>query len=701
MDDLDGHPVAMTTQRKLAAILCADAAGYSRLMADDETATLRALNESRDIFRKRIEAHGGRLIDTAGDSVLAEFSSAVEAVDAADEIQHELAKRNHQLAEHRRMPFRIGINLGDVIEQADGTIYGDGVNVAARLQQLADAGDICIAGTAFDQVEGKLPLQFEFIGEQQVKNIAKPVRAYQVRGSAAAGDIREARAKRRPLVAAGTVALVVALVAAGFAWKAQRAANEGRAASASPAVPQARGKPRLAVLPLANISPKQEDEYFADGMTEELISRLSRVGGIDVIARTSVMQYKGKTSGIVEIGRDLNVNSVLEGSIRKSGDKLRVTLQLIDVASQGHLWSADFDRQLKDVFATQSEISGRVVEALHVRLVESAHNAYASNRGTDSETYNLYLKGRYHWSKTSPEGLKKAIEYFERALARSPNDARSLAGLADAYVWLGWNSFLPPNETFPKAKAAAEKALQLDANLAEAHASLGLVRFLFEWDWAGAKQSYERAIELSPSYALGHLWYGIYYKAMGDQEKALAQIMRSNELDPLFLIANAEIGWAAYFRRDFLSAERECKRTLELDPNFTFALLCLQGALALQKNPQVIEVAQKLVQLNPGDPFVLGGLGWAYGVLGQTAKARETLAAIEKIARTAPVPPTTTYAIHIGLGEFDRALAGLEQVRQERWADMVWLKTDPVFDPLRSQPRFVALVEKMAFPEKP
>ena len=690
----------MTTHRKLAAILSADAAGYSRLMADDEAETLRALNESRALFRKRIEAHGGRLIDTAGDSILAEFPSAVEAVDCAVEIQHELAKRNAQLADHRRMQFRIGINLGDVIEQEDGTIYGDGVNVAARLQALAEAGGICISGTAFDQVEGKLTLQFKFTGEQQVKNISKPVRAYRVLFDTLAGKSRYARGTNRHFLWL-TAAIVAALVAVTIVWRAQQPETESSTASAISRGQQFTGKPRLAVLPLANISPNREDEYFADGMTEELISRLSRVDGLDVIARTSVMQYKGKAKGIADIGRDLNVNTILEGSIRKSGDKMRITLQLIDVASQGHLWSADYDRQLKDVFATQSEISGRVVDALHVRLVEPGNAATVASRGRDSETYSLYLKGRYHWSKTTLEGLKKSIEYFEQALARSPNDARSWAGLADAYVWLGWFSFLPPNETFPKAKAAAEKALALDDNLAEAHASLGLVRFLFEWNWAGAKQSYERAIELSPSYALAHLWYGIYFKAMGNQVKALAQIKRANELDPLFLIANAELGWAAYYRRDYPEAVRACRKTLELDTNFPFALLCLQAALGLQKSPEVVQVARKLVELNPDDPYMLGGLGWAHGVLGQTAQAREILVKLKKMAQATPVPPTSTYYIHIVLGDYDRAFADLDKIRQERWGDMVWIKTEPTLDPLRSDPRFDALLQKMAFPENP
>ena len=277
----------MTTQRKLAAIVSADAAGYSRLMADDEAETLRTLNEARALFRKRIEAHGGRLIDTAGDSILAEFPSAVEAVDGAVEIQHELGRRNTQFAEHRRMQFRIGINLGDVIEQEDGTIYGDGVNVAARLQALAEPGSICISGTAYDQVEGKLPLAFKFIGEQQVKNIAKPVRAYRVLFDATPHKASGASLTNRRRIAIGAALAIVVSAALGVGWTTYQPASDQPPPSVS-------RKPRLAVLPLDNFSQHSEDEYFSDGMLEELISRLSRVSGLDVIARTSVMQYKGQ-----------------------------------------------------------------------------------------------------------------------------------------------------------------------------------------------------------------------------------------------------------------------------------------------------------------------------------------------------------------------------------------------------------------------
>ena len=682
----------MPSHRKLAAILSADAVGYSRLMADDEAETLRALNESRDLFRKRIEAHGGRLIDTAGDSILAEFPSAVEAVDCAVEIQHELAKRNHQLAEHRRMQFRIGINLGDVIEQEDGTIYGDGVNVAARLQTLAEPGGICISGTAFDQVEGKLPLQLKFLGEQQVKNIAKPVRAYRVLIGAEAAKARPTGASKRRRIAIGAAVGVVLSAALGIAWKAHKPASD----QPPPSVYQ---KPRLAVLPLDIFSAHAEDEYFSDGMTEELISRLSRIGGLDVIARTSVMQYKGKKKSITDIGRELNVNSILEGSVRKAGDKVRITVQLIDVGSQAHLWSADYDRDVKDIFATQSDISEKVSKALHLQLVAARTAVVQSHTSSETKTYALYLKGRYYAGKLTPDGLKKSIEYFEQALASAPNDANVWAGLARTYAMLGWLTYAPPSESFSKAKAAAEKALSLDATLSEAQVALGMVRFLSDWDWPGAEQAYQRAIELSPGSADAHLFHGVLLKALARNDRAVEEIRRANELDPLNLMASAEIGWVAYYGGRLDEAAQGCRRTLEMDPNYLFALSCLQMALALKKDPETIVIAKKMIELTSGDPYFLSQLGWAYGVLGDRKKAQRILTQLGELSRTTPVSPPAIFYVHLGLGNLDATMNYMEKAYRERWSDVVWIKSAPEYDVLRSDPRFVALLAKMRFPE--
>jgi adenylate cyclase len=678
----------MSQRRKLVAILSGDAVGYSRLMADDEAATLRSLNDTRSLFRERIQAHGGRLIDTAGDSVLAEFPSAVEAAECADEIQRELSKRNRQLADHRRMQFRIGINLGDVIEQEDGTIYGDGVNIAARLQQLAEPGGICVSGTAFDHVEGKLPLAFKFIGEQAVKNIDKPVRAYRVllgptRQTSSANTITN----RRYLTIGGTV-LIAALVAAGVTWNVRNSPSHQALTTVSQ-------KPRLAVLPLDNFSPHSEDDYFADGMTEELISRLSRIGGLDVIARTSVMQYKGKHRSITDIGRELNVDNILEGSVRKAGEKVRITVQLVDVASQGHQWSADYDHDLKDILATQRDISEKVAKALHVKLTGAGPEAGQGQGGSNPKTYALYLKGRYYAGKLTPEGLKKSVEYFEQALAEAPNDANVWSAVARSYALIGWFRYAPPKEAFSKGKLAAERALSLDATLSEAQLALGIVRFLFDWDWPGAEQALQRAIELNLSNADAHLYYGVLLKVLGRNDRAVAEIRRANELDPLNLMASAETGWVAFFGGRLDEAAQACRRTLEMDPNYLFALHCLQFALTMKKDPEAIGVAKKFLELTSGDPYVLSLLGWTYGVLGKRKEAEGVLRQLNELSRTTAVPAPAILYVNMGLGNRDATFEYMERAYRERWNDVVFIKTPPIYDALRSDPRFTALLEKM------
>lgn len=686
----------MTDNRKLAAILAADVAGYSRLMADDEPSTLRALNEFRQLFRERIEAHRGRLIDATGDSVLAEFASAVEAVVCATEIQKDLARRNAQYAEHRRMLFRIGINLGDVIEEG-GSIYGDGVNVAARLQALAEPGNVCISGTVFDQVEGKLPVSFEFLGEQQVKNIPKPVRSYRPLPESSVAS--SAGAHGRVQVLASIAALVLGL--GGAAWWYTTQSKLPWLAGQHPGAAERTGglpsdtRPRLAVLPLDNFSVNADDEYFSDGMTEELISRLSRVSGMDVIARTSVMQYKRTAKSIADIGRELNVSSVLEGSVRKAGDKVRITVQLIDVSSQGHIWSEDYDRDVRDILATQSDISEQVAKALRVKLVAADQSSSRARTATDPVTYALYLRGRFYAGKLTPEGLKKAIEYFDQAVARSPRDAASWAGMATAYALLGWWSYAPPSESFAKAKLAAEKALALDAGLSEAYIAMGIVRFLYEWDWQGAQQAYTRAIELSPGSADAHLFYGIILKALARNDEASAQIRRANELDPLNLMASAEIGWVAYFGRRFDEAVQGCRHTLEMDPNYMFALSCLQTAETLKKDPEAIVVGKKMLELTARDPYMLGQLGWTYGVLGKREDAKRILAELSDLSGKQEVPPAAIYYVHMGLGDRDATFEYMEKAYRDRWSDMAWIKSAPEYDWLRSDPRFQAFMRKM------
>jgi adenylate cyclase len=433
--------------RRLAAILAADVVGYSRLMAADEKGTHARLKALRQGFiEPKIAEHHGRVAKLMGDGVLVEFASVVDAVECAAAIQTGVAERRAELPEDRRIDFRIGINIGDVIVE-EGDVYGDGVNVAARLEALAEPGEICVAGNVYNQVKSKVAFGFEPMGEHRVKNIPEPVTVYRVLTDP--GPV----ARTLGLKHAGTpgwrlgalAAAAVLLVATGGSWlwlrsdeaappSSEQAVTPVTASTAHAPAPQAPlDKYRIAVLPFANLSTDADNEYFSDGMTEELISKLSRLHDLSVIARTSVMQYKETAKSVAEVGRELQVGTVLEGSVRKAGDRLRITAQLIDVASQAHLWSEDYDRDLTDVFAIQSDVAQNVARALQITLKPAAATQIEKAGTADLEAYNAYLKGLYHFNTWSKEGLEQSIEYFERAIARDSAFAKAYAAMAFAY----------------------------------------------------------------------------------------------------------------------------------------------------------------------------------------------------------------------------------------------------------------------------
>ena len=559
----------MDHKRKLAAILSADAAGYSRLMADDEAATLRSLNDARSLFRERIQAHGGRLIDTAGDSVLAEFPSAVEAVDCANGIQHELAKRNSQLAEHRRMQFRIGINLGDVIEQEDGTIYGDGVNVAARLQQLAEPGGICISGTAFDQVEGKLPLQFKFIGEQQVKNIAKPVRAYRVPMDAPAIKFRSGRTARRRNLALGVAAVIAVMVAVGSVWKTQKPAGDQTAPSNDPALAMPTG-PAIAVLPFTNMSGDPKQDFFADGITEQLITELSRFRNLYVIARNSTFTYKGRAVDIRQVGRELNARYVVEGSVQRRGDEVRVNVQLLDANTGAHLWAESYERSLKNakVFGVQDDITERVVSAIgdtHGAIFQSTFEQSAGKGTTSLGAYECVLHSYAYWRVITPVEHLKVRDCLERAVKLDPRYAEAWASLARMYVEEYSQGFNSRPDPLGRAISAAQRAVELDPRSQLAYMNLAVVHF-FRHEIDAFNVAANRAIALNPNSADTLAWAGIYftYANQGDpshRARGVAMMRKAIAVSPAYPTwYHIPIAWDYYYNGHYEQALSEVRK---------------------------------------------------------------------------------------------------------------------------------------------
>ncbi|MEX2298681.1 MAG: tetratricopeptide repeat protein [Dongiaceae bacterium] len=477
-------------QRRLAAILAADMVGYSRLMGADETGTLTRFNALRtELLDPKFAQFGGRVVGSAGDSLLVEFASAVDAVQCAVEAQERLAARNTDLPDDRRMAFRMGINLGDVIADA-GTIYGDGVNIAARLESVSETGAVVVSRSIHDQVKGKLPFRFTDLGEHVVKNIAEPIRAFRV-------DRAERSAPRMPMP---TEDLPLPT------------------------------KPSVAVLPFANMSGDPEQEYFSDGITEDIITELSRNRGLFVIARNSSFMFKGPAVDIAEVGRKLGVRYLLEGSVRKAGNRVRVTAQLIEAATASHVWAERYDRSLEDIFAVQDEITEAIVSALPGRIAAALVNKSRHKSTEHLDAYDLYLRGRELSDQHRRDDLPRAKALLEQAIARDPGLARAQALLADLNLQTWWHTDAASD--LEAAENASASAVRLDADDSLCHACRGQI-LLFRRDYDGARHHFERAIALSPNDADIGAMMAIFLTYTGQPEDAIAQVRRAMRFNPL------------------------------------------------------------------------------------------------------------------------------------------------------------------------
>jgi adenylate cyclase len=532
----------MTTQevkRKLTAILSADVKGYSRLMGEDEEATVRTLNAYKEGMANLIQQHHGRVVDAPGDNMLAEFASVVDAVRCAVEIQKELKTRNDDLSENRRMEFRIGVNLGDVIEDGE-QILGDGVNIAARLESLSEAGGICISGTAFDQVRSKLELGYGYLGEQSVKNIALPIRVYKVlmEPEAAGKVIGEKKAKPRQWQRAtiGLVVAVIVVVAAVAIWRLYfRTTPPLDIASKEKMAYPLPDKPSIAVLPFVNMGGDPEQAYFADGMTEDLITDLSKVAGLFVIARNSTFVYKGKATDIREVAKTLGVRYVLEGSVRRSGAEVRVNAQLIDATTGGHVWADRYDGDLKNIFGFQDKVTRNVVTALAVELTKDDRERVARRGTENTQAYDVFLKGWQHYLRQTPEDFLAAIVHFKKAVELDPKYGRAYAALAATYweaytrYWDVALGFSRGRETQFQAEQFLVKAMRDPTPLAHQVASAMLLHTQ-QHDEAVAEA--KRAIASDPNDADGYVALANVLSFTGRASEALELVERAIRLNP-------------------------------------------------------------------------------------------------------------------------------------------------------------------------
>lgn len=633
--------------RRLAAIMFTDLVGFTTLSQKNESLALSVLNEHRKLLRPWFKKHGGREVKTIGDSFLVDFSSALSAVRCAYEIQKTAREFNSSLPEERRILLRIGVHLGDIVD-AQGDISGDAVNIASRIESLAESGGVSLTRQVYDQIQNKFELPLRSLGAKPLKNLRAPMEVFKVVMPWEEAIMEEA------------VELDIH---------------------------------RVAVLPLKNMSPDPNDGYFADGMTEELITALSGVSGLTVIARTSIMQYKDSNKRVADIGRELKTGTVIEGSLRKAANKVRITVQMIDAATEGHLWAQNYDRQMDDIFAIQSEIAEKVSDALKVKLIDSTRHRLESRPTENTEAYMLYLKGRYYWNERTRPSIEKGIAYLHKALEADPNLALAYSDLADAYSIMADHGMMPTTEAQAKVREYAAKALEMDPRLSQPHAALATIHER-NFRWADAENEYKLAIKLNPNNATAHHWYAIHLYVRKN-ENALREWRKAKELDPLSLIIGAAFGyylvWSGHQREGF----EMLRSVIEMNDGFVtgHAQLAFAYIFSGMKAEAAVE-AKKIVGLTtePGYEAI------AAGAYAESGLKEEALAILNKLLResnTRYVDPSSIAMIWAASRDVANALEWLEKAVKGKSAGVPYISVNPMFDFLRDDPRFREISKKI------
>jgi adenylate cyclase len=575
--------------RKLTAIFYADVAGYSRLTGSDEEGSHRRVMAALDLTTETIEARGGAVLRYAGDAVLAEFRSVIAAIDASIAIQTQLQSQNQNIPQDRMVQLRIGINVGDVMEDR-GEIFGDGVNLAARLEATAEPGGICISSAVYEQVRGKVDLEFIDGGQEEFKNIANPVHIYRWRpessGEAGEGDAPLAKVDPVPTPAAPVIPTP---------------------AVPTPAVPtptvasKRSDKPSIAVLPFANMSGDAEQEYFSDGITEDIITDLSKISGLFIIARNTVFAYKGRNVDLTDVSRELGVRYILEGSVRKVGERVRITAQLIDGDTGGHVWADRYDRDLEDIFGVQDEVTEEIVTALRVHVSDAERRRLVRKETDNLDAYDDLLKGRELFLRFTVEGNLEAEQKFRRAIKRDPTYAAAYAELARALVQRrnhGWGS--APGQELAEGFRMASKAVELDGTVAQARIVKGFVH-LWRHEHDQALAELDAGLALDPNHADGHMWKAIVSGFVGDPEQGVREVQLAMRLNPgspfwyLFALGNACFAMWRY--EECVEA---CGKAVDKNPNFIFAQMLLAAGLGqLGRTEEADRALAECRRLNP------------------------------------------------------------------------------------------------------
>ena len=633
-------------ERRLAAVMFTDIVGYTKLMGSDEDCAFETLRKNREIHSILIEKFRGTLKKEMGDGMLVSFQLASEAVRCAVEIQKKCKEQN--------IPLKIGIHEGEMVFEGND-VLGNGVNIASRLQDDTEAGCITISAAVYTDIRNKQDLHTEFIEEKLFKNVNDLLKIYNVCYDQAAIK----KISRPP-----------------------KKNNEG---------------PSIAVLPFVNMSKDEEQEYFCDGITEEIINALTHIENLKVIARTSSFMFKGKHEDMREIGKQLNVNILLEGSVRKAGNRLRITAQLIKVSDGSHLWSERYDRELKDVFEIQDEISMAIVDNLKIKIFDKERKKVLKGKTENLDAYNLYLKGRHQWNKRTKKGLEKSIEFFEQAIKTDPEFALAFVGLADAYIILLDWGYLPPKDAYTKAKYNISKSLEIDDSLGEAYVSLAYLNGLYEWNWKEAEFNFGKGFEISPNYPTAHQWYAIYLIAVGRSREAMEQIHRAKELDPLSLVINFTNGWILYLANRFSEAINQFEKSLAINKNLNVVKgLLFQIWLHDNKEEEIVRACQNILSTDPANHKYIPVVDDIYSKSGIEGLLNWVIDEVSLVNPSIYSHPYYLSVYYAALNKKEKALDWIERGLELR---SMWLfhfiKLEPWYDNLRNHPRFIKVMDKM------
>ena len=653
---MEENPVMESKQhqiRQLAAIMFTDMKGSTSLMQEDEQKARVLRSKLHEILGNLIPAHNGRLVQYYGDGSLSIFNCALDAVKCSIRIQEEVKK-------DPSIPLRIGIHSGD-ISYDDHGVYGDCVNVASRIESLSVPGAVAISDKVYDEIKNQSDITTAYLGKFNLKNVKRQIEVYAISNNG----------------------LVVPT-------EAQIGVKAGTEKS-------------IAVLPFVNMSSDAENEYFSDGISEEILNALTSVEGLRVSARTSSFSFKGKNEDVRQIGNKLGVSTVLEGSVRHAGKRIRINAQLINTADGYHIWSEVYDSDLEDIFQVQDEISMKIVNKLKENFSIRAKEPHIVKPPTENlDAYNLYLKGRYYWNKSSPENIFKAIETFEEVLRIDPSFASTYCVLSYCYSFMGSTGMMQPQEAYSKAKDYTLKAIELDPNHAESHLSLATIKFYNNWDFAGAEVSLEKAISLGLNSSLLNQVHGWFLIAKGEFDKAIEKMEKAVLLDPLSLPLLSQLADAYSFAGRFEESLAQYDKVIELDPTFRRGY---EGKgmtyLAMQDYEKAIVCLEKYQSLI-GHPLKgLSSLGHAYAMGGYMDKAMDCLRRIEQRQASEPgVNLDMDFAfLYSGMKEFDKAFGYLNRVYEKRTGiaclGMIFCVRYPMLDDLKSDPRFSQLTQKM------